>query len=265
MKTPHSSHSLHEVSTTFCLARIVGNDLPPRHGIGQTYSNLKFILENEAKFEDCINFWVVNRIIDPQQESAILELLNEHNQAFIHLPFEMINYDLSWNLNQKINHAIQLNTARNIAIEKAQTLAKWTMMVDGAICFTKDGWDKTTTEVLSSSETVLKIKVYRLMKNNQEAFEFAEHKYQAEDEQMLVFTPEANIRFDEDIPYGRGEKRELLNLYPNAPLIGYSLRLFDYSKFGFIRELRSVQRLKAMEDLAKKVDVMYQNQIRVND
>ena len=49
---------------TFLLARIIGNDLEPRHRKGQSFDNVLFILDNEPAFEDCEKFWIVNRITD---------------------------------------------------------------------------------------------------------------------------------------------------------------------------------------------------------
>eukprot|EP00122_Pirum_gemmata_P003413 Pgem_evm1s3090 len=35
----------------YILYRAIGNDLPPRHAVGQCYDNVKFILENEKPLE----------------------------------------------------------------------------------------------------------------------------------------------------------------------------------------------------------------------
>ena len=38
---------LEQEEVEFILYRAIGNDLPPRHASGQSYTNVKFILENE--------------------------------------------------------------------------------------------------------------------------------------------------------------------------------------------------------------------------
>ena len=76
----------------FVLYRILGNDLPPRHEMGQTVKNLRFILENEPPLPNVDKRWVVNRIIDPEQEAAILALLQKHEQPYLHIPFVLEDY-----------------------------------------------------------------------------------------------------------------------------------------------------------------------------
>ena len=46
-------------SFEFVLFRSIGNDLPPRHEVGQTYRNVKFILENEKDFPGLEKRWCV--------------------------------------------------------------------------------------------------------------------------------------------------------------------------------------------------------------
>ncbi|KAG0347730.1 hypothetical protein BG004_007068, partial [Podila humilis] len=69
------------------LYRILGNDLPPRHRPGQTLSNVRFILEHEPEFNKTRKFWVLNRIVDPQAEASLIQLLNHHRQEYIKIPF----------------------------------------------------------------------------------------------------------------------------------------------------------------------------------
>lgn len=243
---------LHE----YCICRVVGNDLPPRHGIGQTLTNLRFILDNEPTFKDTTRLWVVNRIIDTQADADILALLDERDEAYMHLPFTLEGYDMTWEANCKLNHIIQLNRARNAAADRALHLARWTIMADGGIFFTQEGWDIIAAGLQSGAASVHKIEVYRLMKDNSEALRFNPARYKVESEQMLAYLPEANVRFDEGLVYGKREKKVLLDALPDAPMTGYSLRLHDFSRFGFINELRTVQRIKAVQDLVTHVDAM---------
>lgn len=249
----------------YCIGRIVGNDLPPRHGQNQTYLNLKFILENEVNFENCTKLWIVNRIINRESEASILELLVKHGQPFIHLPFELKSYDLSWDFNQKLNYIIQLNHARNILIAEGKRKAKWTVLADGGIFFPSIGWENIHKESKVNSEGFFKITVYRLMKSNMEVFGFNACNYQVENEQMIALSVSSDIRFDETVAYGRNEKKILLQQYPDASITDFCLRLCDLSKFGFIKELRSVQRYTAMENLVNLVDQMHAEKQWKND
>lgn len=69
------------------LYRILGNDLPPRHRPGQTLSNVRFILEHEPEFNKTRKLWVLNRIVDPQAEASLIQLLKHHRQDYISIPF----------------------------------------------------------------------------------------------------------------------------------------------------------------------------------
>lgn len=246
---------LHE----YCICRVVGNDLPPRHGIGQTLTNLRFILDNEPTFKDTTRLWVVNRIIDTQAEADILALLDERGEAYMHLPFTLEGYDMAWEADRKLNHIIQLNRARNNAADRARHLAQWTVMADGGNFFVQLGWDAMTTALQQNSSSVHKVEFYRLKKDNAEALRFDPADYTVEPEQILAFRSETDIRFDEGIAYGKREKVVLLDALPNAPITGYCVRLHDFSRFGFINKLRAVQRIKAVQDLVTRVDAMVQS------
>ena len=77
---------------TFVLYRILGNDLPPRHGKGQTRTNLALILAHEPAFENCEKRWIVNRIFDAEEEALILDLLDRSGQIYTRIPFDLEAY-----------------------------------------------------------------------------------------------------------------------------------------------------------------------------
>eukprot|EP00121_Abeoforma_whisleri_P003581 Awhi_evm1s3217 len=89
-------------STTakYALYRAIGNDLPPRHALGQSYNNVKFILENEPKLDGVVTRWIVNRIAVPSEEKRIIDLLESHQQTYIHIPVHLKDYDeIDYNIN----------------------------------------------------------------------------------------------------------------------------------------------------------------------
>ena len=69
-------------SKKFMLYRTIGNDLPPRHEIGQSYENVKFILENEEDHPELSKGWILNRIVNKTEERRIEDLLIQHNQIY---------------------------------------------------------------------------------------------------------------------------------------------------------------------------------------
>jgi hypothetical protein len=73
---------------TFALYGIGGNDLPPRHAAGHSLENLRFILEHEPSLQHCKKRFVVKGSVDPEQERAILSLLDRFGVPYLHLPFD---------------------------------------------------------------------------------------------------------------------------------------------------------------------------------
>lgn len=63
-------------------ASFLGNDLPPRHAIGQSYKNVKFILENEPELLGLERRWILNRIFNPMEEQRIIRLLEVYKQKY---------------------------------------------------------------------------------------------------------------------------------------------------------------------------------------
>lgn len=49
--------------------------------VGQSFANLKFVLENEPLLADCGRHWLINRIVNGTEEMRIIELLELHNQV----------------------------------------------------------------------------------------------------------------------------------------------------------------------------------------
>ncbi|KAJ3195090.1 hypothetical protein HK101_001132 [Irineochytrium annulatum] len=74
------------------LYRILGNELPPRHKLGQTLINLRFILDHEPAFPGCKKWWILNRIVDTATEEAIIQLLESRGERYFRIPFELDTY-----------------------------------------------------------------------------------------------------------------------------------------------------------------------------
>ena len=214
------------------LYRILGNDLPPRHKIGQTFLNLNFILNHEPDFPNCKKKWIVNRILDSKMENKILNLLKLKKQSFLHIPFnkfkykintnkriKLINFDLPRKLSdgviqnlsfmKKNFYLINLNNARNLALIDGRRLANWVLPFDSNCCFNKKGFDMIISK-LSKQRTTNKcfaVVMYRL-KENREYFNFHTKRY-SNQEPQLVIGKNYKIRFDESQLYGYRPKVDL--------------------------------------------------------
>lgn len=227
---------------TFVLYRVIGNDLPPRHRNGQSLDNLRFILENEPLLPGCEKRWVVNRIVSPAVEAAVLELLHTHRQPILHLPLVAADYacipldrtclptpdyleSLRFALfsrcslkyrNRLLGAAHRLknlyvmnnNGARNAALADGRPRAKWVLPFDGNCFFTAAAWTRLVAEV--TARPWLKyftVPMARLSDNRHLADpDFAPP---AREEPQLLFRHDAAESFNPDFPYGRRPKVEL--------------------------------------------------------
>ncbi len=239
LKKEYVQKELDKVPDDFIIYRIIGNNLYPLHGKGQTLENLKFILENEPELMNCKKKWVINRIIDQYEEQSIIELLNSYEQSFIHIPFcpneyqkigldteclPGILYLIDEKYNQidpimrdklivaayrhKINYIMNVNGARNAALHEGKKLAKWILPWDGSCFLTSSAWEEIRTDIVSMP--YLKYFVVPLVRvaNNKELLsdDFIPNLV---DEPQLVFRQDAGEGFNEDFYYGRRDKVEL--------------------------------------------------------
>jgi hypothetical protein len=225
----------------FVLYRILGNDLPPRHGTGQTAANLEFILEHEPALERCEKRWVVNRIADVRAETRIVGLLQDRRQHYLRIPFVESEYltrrfdfdgmvpDLyfhrarfrarkprerdkimEWCYRHKNLYLMNLNAARNAALREGRLLADWVMPFDGACFFTASGW-AAVLEAAAHAETAhyLLVPLARVVDSDR----LLEPRFEPEslDEPQIAFRKGAGEAFDERLRYGTMSKTALLH------------------------------------------------------
>lgn len=275
-------------SPIFVLYRILGNDLQPRHTDEQTFTNTKFILKNESQLSYCTKKWIINRIIKPDKEKQIIDLLNQYKQSFTKIPFIYDDYNSCSknpikNLNisrklksnyeieryNKINYITNNNNARNRAIRDGKQNADWILPFDGNCCFTQKGWDQVLKKILSqnSTEPCFIVPLYRLT-NNKDYFNFDPTKF-IENEPQIIVGRKSDIYFNESYSYGMDSKNELLlrlgykHKYTPSGLIitdqayrcGYIVRLFSGIGLGEKSSyIRKHLRNKALDRIIKELD-----------
>jgi hypothetical protein len=225
---------------TFCLLRIIGNDLVPRHSKGQSRENVAFILEHEPAFEGCTKAWVLNRIFDAEEEAAIIKLLDDHGQTYHRIPFELAAYARqAWEIDalpepalkllnssdetdarerlrlatlirrSKSNYAINNNGARNAALTLGRTRAKWVLPWDGNCFVTHSAWTGIRTGIAEKPYLpYFIVPMVRITDNA--ALLRQDFKPGARDEPQIIFRRDAKEMFDERFPYGHRPKVELL-------------------------------------------------------
>jgi len=239
LKAEYRNNGLHLLADNFILYRIIGNDLYPRHEKGQSRRNLQFILKNEPALIDCEIRWVINRIIDQDEEEKIIKLLEEYDQSFIHIPFiaeeyrtigfdtdclpypeylfsksydrldqEQRNRRITAVYRLKNNYVMNNNGARNVALREGKTHAKWVLPWDGNCYLTTAAWEQIRNDVITS--TWLKyfyVPMARVVDNSH----LLDKSFAPDpsEEPQLIFRSDTGEEFNEVYYYGRRPKVEL--------------------------------------------------------
>eukprot|EP01134_Creolimax_fragrantissima_P000984 CFRG0984T1 len=208
---------------TYLYYRTIGNDLPPRHGIGQTYENVKFILENEKEFENVEKRWIVNRIARREEEVKVLGLLDEHKQTYIHIPIVLEDYakipmwyDLLANTKDILRNPLNLyvmhnNGARNVMLtDGIESGAKWILPFDGNCFMTEKAWTLIANGIkkFGKDNKYFTVPMVRLLSND-DLFD-PEFEPNAKEEPQIIFRNDSKERFNENMRYGRRPKVEML-------------------------------------------------------
>lgn len=236
----YRASSVSSMPDTFVLYRIIGNDLPPRHALGQSRRNLAFILEHEPELSGCEKRFVVNRIVDPEEESAVLRLLKKVGLPYIHIPFDREKYcHTSWDIEgipaefspwtarfadlahgqqghvlmrlyrYKNNYVMNNNGARNAALRDGRSIAKWVLPWDGNCFVTASAWNEIVATVCAAPELPYFVVPMARITDNERLLE-ADFRPDAGEEPQILFRRDTTIEFDPEYFYGRRPKVEIL-------------------------------------------------------
>lgn len=222
------------------LVRIIGNDLHPRHGSGQALRNLAFILDNEPDFPGCRKVFVLNRIFDADTEQEAKRIVEKHGHEAMVLPFlgeEYIvrqcdtsvfggdRYFLSdafaslkenakdrerlWACVAKVHYAMNINGARNIALERGRQLGKWTLLLDGGCFVRADAFEQLRADLVSPPFVPYVVIPMQRLLSNEDAARVELASGSVEEPQIAIHACARN-GFDEIYPYGLRDKVSLL-------------------------------------------------------
>eukprot|EP00123_Amoebidium_parasiticum_P017630 comp23923_c0_seq1/m.42223 comp23923_c0_seq1/g.42223 ORF comp23923_c0_seq1/g.42223 comp23923_c0_seq1/m.42223 type:complete len:833 (-) comp23923_c0_seq1:38-2536(-) len=222
--------------------RAIGNDLPPRHALGQTLTNVQYMLDNEPVFPEMEKRWLVNRIVDPEQERKVIALLESRKQIYLHVPINITEYakrniryegfgvadilrsDVYHNatdqrkveivdamLHDKNLYVMHNNGARNMMLEDGiKAGAEWILPFDGNCFMTRTAWEeiKSALERKGSESKYFVTPMARLQSNDQ--LSEPGFRPEATEEPQIIFRHDAKERFSPNMRYGRRPKVELL-------------------------------------------------------
>ncbi len=239
LRAEYYEKGLNRRPNRFALYRILGNDLPPRHKIGQTLENLRFLLENEKPLPNVSKRWVVNRIVNPEQDAAICALLEDHNQPYIHIPFDLDEYaQIDWDIESfpqpgfflrgkylsmkeydqgladyhlrrfKNQYVINNNGARNVALRDGRERAKWVLPWDGNCFFTPEAWAEIAKGIEERPYYKYVVVPMARIMDNKDLLK-KDFRPDALEEPQLIFRCDAEEEFNEEFFYGRRPKVEI--------------------------------------------------------
>lgn len=225
---------------SFVVARILGNDLYPRHRSGTMLANLRFILENEPKPANTVRLFVVNRLFDGKQEIEAVRLIEAAGDEALVIPFKADEFaNLGWNLgglsgrefverreflaldpeqqnlmriwaaSPKVAYAMNINGARNLALAAGRSRAEWTAVLDGGCVFTEESlrlFAGTCRSAPFAPHVVIPME--RIEDNRQ--YGERQPSLTGSEEPQLAFHASTSIEFDERFIYGIRDKTVLL-------------------------------------------------------
>lgn len=226
---------------TVTLARVIGNDLHPRHADGQALRNLAFILEREPDFPDCRKLFVLNRLFDEAQQAEAERMVAQRGHTALVLPFSGAAYaslacDTSpfggddhfqsaafaalpendrdreriWACAPKIHYAMNVNGARNAALDWGRQHGGWTILIDGSCFVSAAAWAQLRADMASEPFLpYLIIPMQRLSSN--EHVDTVPAVPGGPEEPQLAIHASGRERFDERFPYGLRDKVALLD------------------------------------------------------
>lgn len=174
--------------------RILGNEMPPRDGIGKRMDILKYMLEHEPELEGAQKWYLVNRLVDIPWRRCITEILDRYNAHYVTIPFDR---STPARLDAFLTQGINLNNARNAAIRYGHAMTPWSVILDGDCIFTEDGWKPVIEAMRAGTHSYLSIPHIREGTTER-------------GEPMLAFRNDSTERFNEQLAFGNGDKLELL-------------------------------------------------------
>lgn len=215
-----------DFENTFGLIRILGNDLPPRHSTSQTIDVLEQILTADPPLDNCTKIFLLNKISNQSVLAALRGTLEDAGIEHHVIPFDLGEYSLrpttcegfpeagflrsnallsenefvvldaqTRSVREKILYAMDINGARNLALDIGQARFQWTLPFDGQTFFGPETWANVLENL---SQTPSRYAIFPMKRGG------------VIDEPQLGFCFDASERFDENMPYGRRNKVDML-------------------------------------------------------
>mmetsp|Transcript_55235 Transcript_55235/g.175699 ORF Transcript_55235/g.175699 Transcript_55235/m.175699 type:complete len:296 (-) Transcript_55235:91-978(-) len=130
----------------YAVYRLIGNDIPTLHSIGQHRKNVKYILEHEPELPGAVKRFYINRVVNGTEENALLALLAAHGytEQGGGVVIDRIDVNALRGVKTKADVLLQVtnqNVARNAILDHGFARgARWVFPLDGNQFVTKQSW-----------------------------------------------------------------------------------------------------------------------------
>lgn len=208
----------------FALIRILGNDLPPRHSETQTVDNLKFIIEKESTFDNCEKAFVLNRIVNKDLANLYKRMIEAEGFKWFEIPFIKEEFKACSSVTEEFQYLTNVNAARNFSLDVGfkELKKEICLPLDGGSFFTDEGWKGF--RVLYDCNWMdsyflipqCRLKEYEDIFDKdfrpeiKENYVFSNSSVIALRELAIAFGPHYDLKYNENLIYGRLDKAELL-------------------------------------------------------
>lgn len=149
--------------------RLIGNDMPPLQRIGQLRWNTQFALDYELNFAGARKRWILNRIWNSTEFTAIYSSLlagGVHRRDILLRCFDLDTYAGQANDQDKLLYLTSQNEGRNAGIiDGRESGFEWSMILDGNTFITNDSWAQLArvfTNATLKGHRYIKIPYHRL-------------------------------------------------------------------------------------------------------
>lgn len=195
--------------------RILGNDIPQRHGAEQTPSNLEFILRHEPELPGCEKRFLLNRIVDAQVGERLKSTLDAARTQWHEIPFDRTAFAKLETVAEKALYLTHQNAARNHCIDLALAEKETVLPFDGQTFFTLGGWNRLCEGLRANSAApYVTVPMFRLSSNTVALDSWdrvgVEDADRIRTEPQLVVRRGHDARYNELLTYGQANKVELL-------------------------------------------------------
>lgn len=250
------------------LYRILGNDIPLRHGAQQTADALAFILEREPVLPGCEKRFLLNRIVDSNTHARLIAAIAQTGLRWDSIPFVADDYRRIDSLAAKALYLTNQNAARNRCIDLGLVDSDTVMPFDGQTFFSEQGWRALGNALAADVEACyVAVPMFRLFDNALASDAWArpliEDDAHIRTEPQIVIRGGHDVRFNPHLAYGQANKVELLmRLGVPGPWDAWSgalaesiranVRIAPSRSFGRVRNAGFVFRLASGNPLADR-------------